>query len=105
MYVRSSNSMQQYIQFILESCFRSRILELEHGDICSSLVKFYIVTFEKKSMIHKASLFNDEPLCYLLKTIKSFKLLNEREEGWNNVGKTAEFFPDALVSLLGITKA
>ena len=52
---------------------------------------------------------NHKSSCYSLKTIKSFKLLNKREERWNNVGKTAVIFCQtplgAIVSLLKIRKA
>ena len=40
-------------------------------------------------MIHKKSFFNHEFPCYPQKIIKSFKLLNNREELWNDVGNTA----------------
>ena len=52
---------------------------------------------------------NFESPCYPLKTIKSFELLNKREERRNNVGKTVVIFPQifrqtlgAIVILLGI---
>ena len=60
-------------------------------------------------MIRKTSLLNQESLW---RTLKIFKVLNKREERWNNVGKTAVIIPQifretlgALVRLLGITKA
>ena len=60
-------------------------------------------------MIRKASLLRHKlPCCPL----KIFRLLNEREEWPNNVGKTEVIFPHifcetlgALVHLIGITKA
>ena len=72
-------------------------------------VKFYIATFQKKNMIRKTPLFSHESPC---PPLKIFKLLNQREERWNNVGKTVVIFPHifremlgALVRLVGITKA
>ena len=62
---------------------------------------------QKKNMIRKTSSLNHESLCHPLKIIK---LMNKREERWNNVGKTAVIFPqifrEALGGLvrLGITK-
>ena len=77
-----------------------------HG---SSDFKFYIVTFQKKNMIHKTSFSSHEFSCLPLKILKQ---LNKREERRNNVGKAAVIFPQifcemlsALVRLLGITKA
>ena len=60
-------------------------------------------------MIRKISLLRHESPCLPLKT---FKLLNKREERSNNVGKTVVIFPyisgetlGALARLVGITKA
>ena len=50
----------------------------------SSDVKFYIATFQKKNMIRKKAFLNHKSPCHPLKI---FKLLNKREERWNNVGK------------------
>ena len=45
-------------------------------------------------MIRKTSFLNHESPCHLLKI---FKLLNKREERWNNVGKTTcNFFSNYL---------
>ena len=51
--------------------------------------KFYIVTFQKKSNIRKASFVNQKSPCYPL---KMFKLLKNRDKRSNNVGKTAIIF-------------
>ena len=74
-----------------------------------SHVKFYIATFQKKNMIGKTSFLSHKSPCFPLKI---FKLLNNREERSNNVGKTKVIFPHALretlgafVHLVGITKA
>lgn len=62
---------------------------------------------QKKNIIRKTSSLNHESPCHPLKIIK---LMNKREERWNNVGKTAVIFPqifrEALGGLvrLGITK-
>ena len=60
-------------------------------------------------MIRKTSFLSQESPCH---TLKMFKVLNKREEQWNNVVKTAVIIPQifretlgALVRLLGITKA
>ena len=62
----------------------------------------------KKNKIRKTSFLNQESPCG---TLNIFKVLNKREERWNNVGKTAAIIPQiscetlgALVRLLGITK-
>ena len=71
---------------------------------CSSDVKFYIATFQKKSMIGKTSFFSHKYPCLPLKE-------NKREKRSNNVGKTIVIFPNifceklgALVRLVAITK-
>ena len=60
-------------------------------------------------MIRKTSFLNQESQC---RTLKIFKVLNDREERPNNVGKKAVIIPQifretlrALVPSLGITKA
>ena len=60
-------------------------------------------------MTHKTLFLNDDSLCHPLEI---FKLLNKRDERWNNVRKTAVIFHQifretlvALVRLLRITKA
>ena len=72
-----------------------------HG---SSDVKFYIVTFQKKSMIGKTSFFSRKYTCLPLKE-------NKREKRSNYVGKTVVIFHNifretlgALVRLVAITK-
>ena len=40
-------------------------------------LNFTLQLFEKKNMIHKTSVLNQESLC---RTMKIFKLLNKREE-------------------------
>ena len=73
-------------------------------------LKFYIATYQKKkNMTRRTSFLNQEFLCH---TLKICKVLNEREEQQNNVGKTAviirQIFHEtlgALVCLLGIKKA
>ena len=71
-------------------------------------IKFYIATFQKNDMIRKTSFLKHESPSYPLEI---FKLLNKREERWNNVGETAVIFPQifqkmlgAPVNLLGIKK-
>ena len=53
---------------------------------------------QKKNMIRKTSSLNHESPCHPLKIIK---LMNKREERWNNVGKTAVIFPQIFHEALG----
>ena len=53
---------------------------------------------QKKNMIRKTSSLNHESPCHPLKIIK---LMNKREERWNNVGKTAVIFPQIIREALG----
>lgn len=61
-------------------------------------VKFYLATFQKKNNKTKKKNTNHESLCHPLKNLK---LLNKREQQWNNIRKTALIFPKILQQMLG----